>query len=150
MLHVFSDISAPPTALPSSVGADNSRPDVDPLNPGRIVDPPIDAMSEMDVSDPVQIDKQHFAASPSPPSYKDTLMASESHQPVTADIFDDDEVVLLEGDVTRSDVDGLISIQFSKRVQALAMKNLELTVVIKLLGRRIGYNTLRSRLCDLW
>ncbi|KAK8494133.1 hypothetical protein V6N12_009730 [Hibiscus sabdariffa] len=83
--------------------------------------------------------------------YKDTLMAAESSHNPAADAFViEDEVVLADGDVTRSTVDGLISIVFSERVQALAAKNLDLTVVVKLLGRRIGYNTLRTRLLGLW
>ncbi|KAK8490671.1 hypothetical protein V6N13_046929 [Hibiscus sabdariffa] len=73
MLRVFPDITVSPTALPSSIGVDTSRPDVDPPDLGRIVDPLTDATSEMDASDPVQTDKQPSVASPSLPSYKDTL-----------------------------------------------------------------------------
>ncbi|KAK8538825.1 hypothetical protein V6N12_034533 [Hibiscus sabdariffa] len=141
MLCVFPDITAL-AVPPLFVDVDSSRSDVDPTDPSRTTDPSIDAMFKMDVSDPIQTGKQPFAASPSLPSYKDTLMASESHRPIMADIFDDDEVFLHEGHLTRSDVVRLISIQFSEQVQALAVKNLELTIVIKLLGRRIGYNTL--------
>ncbi|KAK8578840.1 hypothetical protein V6N12_069184 [Hibiscus sabdariffa] len=87
----------------------------------------------------------------STPSYKDTLLASVSaaSRP-DVDSIDDEEVVLLEGDVARSTVNGVISIQFSERVQSLAVKNLEMNVVVKLLGRRIGYHTLRNRLYDMW
>ncbi|KAK8701497.1 hypothetical protein V6N13_019884 [Hibiscus sabdariffa] len=98
MLRAFPNITDSPIAPLSSIGVDGSRPDADPPDPGRVVDLSIDVMSEMDVSDPVQTNKQPLAASRSPPSYKDTLMASTSHSPVTTDIFDDDEVVLLEGD----------------------------------------------------
>ncbi|KAK8996021.1 hypothetical protein V6N11_076271 [Hibiscus sabdariffa] len=78
-------------------------------------------------------------------SYKDSLMAIEPSQNPAADTFEiDDEVLLAVGDFTRFNVDGLISIIFSERIQALAAKSLDLTVVIKLLGRQIGYNTLHT------
>ncbi|KAK9019639.1 hypothetical protein V6N11_054154 [Hibiscus sabdariffa] len=86
-----------------------------------------------------------------PPSYKDTLMASEPIKQSSVDTFvPDDEIHLGDGDVTRSTVNGLISIVFSERVQALPANSLNLTVVIKLLRCRIGYNTLRTILFDLW
>ncbi|KAK9011395.1 hypothetical protein V6N11_044246 [Hibiscus sabdariffa] len=83
--------------------------------------------------------------------YKDTLLASgfAGSQPVV-DTIDDEEVILLEGNVARSNVDGVISIQFSEHVQVLAIKNLEMTIFIKIIGRRIGYHTLRTKLYDLW
>ncbi|KAK8715912.1 hypothetical protein V6N13_043237 [Hibiscus sabdariffa] len=112
MLRVFSESSVPTNSLPPSVGTDVIRPNADPLDPGRIVDSLGDATSVMDVSGP--------AVSPALPSYKDTLMASEPFlRRAAADITNEEEVVLLEGDVTRSDVNGLISIQFSERVQVM-------------------------------
>ncbi|KAK8583544.1 hypothetical protein V6N12_067811 [Hibiscus sabdariffa] len=59
-------------------------------------------------------------------------------------IFDRDDIESIEGDVVCSTVDGLISIEFSERVQDLAVKSLDHTIVVKLLGRRIGYNTLSN------
>ncbi|KAK9025173.1 hypothetical protein V6N11_065069 [Hibiscus sabdariffa] len=50
-----------------------------------------------------------------------------------------------EGDVVRGMVNGLISIKFLKRIQSLATKLLDQTVVLKLLGRHIGYNNLKSK-----
>ncbi|KAK9011794.1 hypothetical protein V6N11_039876 [Hibiscus sabdariffa] len=86
-----------------------------------------------------------------PSSYKDTLLALVSANiPVVDDIIDEDVVTLLNDYVTRSNEDDLISIQFFEQVQALTVKNLEMTVVIKLLSRRIGYHTLRNKLYDLW
>ncbi|KAK8512271.1 hypothetical protein V6N12_031994 [Hibiscus sabdariffa] len=64
--------------------------------------------------------------------------------------LNDDEIELFEGDVTHSNINGLMSIEFSDKVQALAIKSFQQTVVIKLLGRRIGYTTLKTRLQDLW
>ncbi|KAK9018723.1 hypothetical protein V6N11_033770 [Hibiscus sabdariffa] len=133
----------------------------DPPDPGHAPFLPSDDISSaMDTSGPVDMDLVHVAAtSPlasnvvppvplSTPSYKDKLLVSGSSgsQPTAADFVDDEEVLMLEGDVSRYSVNGLISIQFSERVQVLAVKNLEMTVVIKLLGRRIGYHTLRTKL----
>ncbi|KAK9011774.1 hypothetical protein V6N11_039856 [Hibiscus sabdariffa] len=148
----------------------------DPPDPGRLFDLPgphhaplpsttDEFSSAMDVSEAVVTDLNNAAgivplvsslivvphAPTSTPSYNDTLLASVSAASRPAvDSIDDEEVVLLEGDVARSTVNGVISIQFSERVQSLAVKNLEMTVVVKLLGRRIGYHTLRNRLYDLW
>ncbi|KAL4273826.1 hypothetical protein GQ457_13G020550 [Hibiscus cannabinus] len=153
---------------PPSAATNTPRPDADPPDPGRTQD--LDLASDMDVSitdapvqtldTPAAVSHAVIPALPtdpsrastvSPPSYKDTLMASGSpHLTNTAAFTDNEEITLVDGDVTRSMVDGLISIVFSERVQALAVKNFELTVVVKLLGRRIGYNTLRSRLLDMW
>ncbi|KAK8986607.1 hypothetical protein V6N11_010161 [Hibiscus sabdariffa] len=163
--------SAPSATAPSSVEI-NSRPDTDPPDPGRRPDPmSLGQSTDMDVSSPENPTQtlilpatamhptspmsssrvSNLVPIPSPASYKDTLMASDTPKPAEGNVFtDNEEVKLVEGDVTRSTVDGLISIVFSERVQALAVKNFDLTVVVKLLGRRIGYNTLRTRLLDLW
>ncbi|KAK8555205.1 hypothetical protein V6N12_009358 [Hibiscus sabdariffa] len=60
------------------------------------------------------------------------------------DIFDDEDIELIEGDVTRSEVNGLISVNFSERVQKLTEKSFNQTVV------QIGYTTLRNKLQELW
>ncbi|KAK8493321.1 hypothetical protein V6N12_000534, partial [Hibiscus sabdariffa] len=108
-----------PDVMQPFVAVNNSRPNVDPPDPGRHHDPmSLGLASDMDAG---------------------------------VNVFTENkEVALVEGDVTHSMVDGLISIVFSKQVQALAVKNFDLTMVVKLLGRRIGYNTLHSRLLDIW
>ncbi|KAK9011393.1 hypothetical protein V6N11_044245 [Hibiscus sabdariffa] len=58
------------------------------------------------------------------------------------EILDEDDFDILEGNVKRSVVDGIINIGFSIRVKDLAVKSLDRTIFAKLLGRRIGYNTL--------
>ncbi|KAK8475495.1 hypothetical protein V6N12_034356 [Hibiscus sabdariffa] len=97
----------------------------------------------------------NFADSiPSPhsiPFYRDSLLHGHdtfSHD--ESNNFDDEDIELLESDVTRSIVDGLITVDFSERIQQLAEKSFDLTIVIKLLGRRIGYTTLRNKLFELW
>ncbi|KAK9045530.1 hypothetical protein V6N11_051440 [Hibiscus sabdariffa] len=86
-----------------------------------------------------------------PTSYKDSLIGESTSDDMQEDEpFDDDDIEILEGDVTRMMVDGLISIQFLKRVQSLAEKSLDRTIVLKLLGRRIGYETLKNKIHELW
>ncbi|KAA3480192.1 leucine-rich repeat receptor-like protein kinase PEPR2 [Gossypium australe] len=57
---------------------------------------------------------------------------------------------LLEGDVNTSMVDGIPAIAFSDRIKDILFKEMELTVVLKLLGRNIGYNVLHNRILNLW
>ncbi|KAK9043443.1 hypothetical protein V6N11_071787 [Hibiscus sabdariffa] len=85
-----------------------------------------------------------------PPSYKDSLLHGSGTSPGNEEFDAEDNIDILEGEVIRSTIDGLISIEFSDRIQKLAAKSLDQTLVIKLLGRRIGYSTLRNKLLDLW
>ncbi|KAK8556925.1 hypothetical protein V6N12_003314 [Hibiscus sabdariffa] len=86
-----------------------------------------------------------------PPSYKESLMKDSESTFCDADaFFDDEDVEILEGDVSRSLVDSIISIDFSDRVRSLAEKSLDQTLVVKLLGHRIGYNTLRTKIYEIW
>ncbi|KAK8502025.1 hypothetical protein V6N12_003374 [Hibiscus sabdariffa] len=66
------------------------------------------------------------------------------------EVLDEDEIEILDGDVQKAVIDGIINIEFSERIQDLAIKSLDQTILVKLLGQRIGYNTLRSKLYDLW
>ncbi|PPR96059.1 hypothetical protein GOBAR_AA24609 [Gossypium barbadense] len=56
----------------------------------------------------------------------------------------------LERDITRSMVNGVPSIEFSDRFQQLLVKEMVTTVVVKLLGRNIGYNALQNKIINLW
>ncbi|KAK8522972.1 hypothetical protein V6N12_073684 [Hibiscus sabdariffa] len=85
-----------------------------------------------------------------PPSYKDSLLYGSGIVPGGEEFDEDDDIDILEGEVIRSTIDGLISIEFFDRIQKLAAKSLDQTLVIKLLGRRIGYSTLQNKLLDLW
>ncbi|KAK8579314.1 hypothetical protein V6N12_069641 [Hibiscus sabdariffa] len=80
-------------------------------------------------------------------SYKETLMGEK---PNTTDVVDDpfneDDIDIEEGEITRGLVNEIISVDFSDRNNALAVKTFDQIVVLKLLGRRIGYNTLHSKL----
>ncbi|KAK9030159.1 hypothetical protein V6N11_031590 [Hibiscus sabdariffa] len=89
--------------------------------------------------------------SSSAPSFKDMLMGNQRYaQPDDDEPFEDDDIELIEGNVIRGMEDGMIKIDFSNRVHELAVKSLERTIVIKMLGRRINYTTFRNKLYEIW
>ncbi|MBA0641710.1 hypothetical protein Goklo_026231 [Gossypium klotzschianum] len=50
----------------------------------------------------------------------------------------------------RSTINGVPSIAFFDRLQQLLVKEMATTVVVKLLGRNIGYNTFQNKIYNLW
>ncbi|KAK8572447.1 hypothetical protein V6N12_028500 [Hibiscus sabdariffa] len=60
--------------------------------------------------------------------------------------IDDDDIDLLDDDVRIGERDGIPFIDFSSRVHDLAVKSLEFTLVLSILGRRVGYSALYNRL----
>ncbi|MBA0823464.1 hypothetical protein Goarm_020194 [Gossypium armourianum] len=60
-----------------------------------------------------------------------------------------DDFKLSETDIVRSSINGIPSIHFSEQVNKLLIKDMECTVVIKLLGRSIGYSALYNKVCSL-
>ncbi|KAK5786057.1 hypothetical protein PVK06_040684 [Gossypium arboreum] len=62
----------------------------------------------------------------------------------------DEDMEFLEGDIHRSFVNGILAIYFSERIQQILFKEMELTVVLKLLGRNIDYRALTNRIHSLW
>ncbi|MBA0709726.1 hypothetical protein Golax_024748 [Gossypium laxum] len=63
---------------------------------------------------------------------------------------EDKDLDFLEGDVMKSAVNGILSINFSNRIKQILVKEMELTLVIRLLGRNIGYVVLYNRISILW
>ncbi|MBA0693789.1 hypothetical protein Goari_004138 [Gossypium aridum] len=53
-------------------------------------------------------------------------------------------------DIVRSSINGIPAIYFSERINQILIKDMEHTVVIKLLGRNIGYAALQKKICTLW
>ncbi|MBA0561535.1 hypothetical protein Golob_018354 [Gossypium lobatum] len=53
-------------------------------------------------------------------------------------------------DVSMTMVNGIPTIAFSGRIKEILFKDMELTIVLKLLGRSIGYNALHNRILSLW
>ncbi|KAK8495452.1 hypothetical protein V6N12_044407 [Hibiscus sabdariffa] len=63
--------------------------------------------------------------------------------------LDRDDLELLEGDVVHGYSDGIVSIDFSNRVWNLTAKNFDQTIIVKLLGRKIGYSTLCNKINEV-
>ncbi|KAK9007146.1 hypothetical protein V6N11_050979 [Hibiscus sabdariffa] len=128
----------------------------DPRNPKKArrhdEEPPDIGRSLPPTTDPSLPGNPSSPTSPRHPmSYKDSLLGESRDKPSQGDSFvEDDDIEILDGEVTRSIVDGMISIQFSERIQALAAKSMDRTIILKLLGRRIGYETLKMKIHDLW
>ncbi|KAK9045740.1 hypothetical protein V6N11_051648 [Hibiscus sabdariffa] len=83
-------------------------------------------------------------------SYKDAVMGgSESHPDEDLIPVDDDDIDLLDEDFRVGITDGIPFIEFSPRVCDLRVKSFEITLVLKILGRRVGYTTLYNRLVSI-
>ncbi|PPD95294.1 hypothetical protein GOBAR_DD07669 [Gossypium barbadense] len=66
-------------------------------------------------------------------------------------VFEENEdLEFLEGDVLKSTIDGILSINFSDHIQQILVKDMELMVVVKLLGWNIGYAVLYNQVSSLW
>ncbi|KAK5837166.1 hypothetical protein PVK06_012976 [Gossypium arboreum] len=88
-------------------------------------------------------------------SWKDKLLgvnpgATDNEKLESPSTVIDDELKFFEGDIQRSIVNGIPAIDFSERIQKILFKEMEVTVVIKLLGRNIGYGVLNNRINSLW
>lgn len=71
-------------------------------------------------------------------SYKAKLMGVQGGPNPMSDM--DEDFNLQEGDVVTKMVDGVPSITFSNRVQQYIEKKMALTIVVKLLGKKIRFN----------
>ncbi|KAI9086614.1 hypothetical protein K1719_031208 [Acacia pycnantha] len=80
------------------------------------------------------------------PSFKDKLLNSDSRNPEV----EDDDIVLSQGDVSIGLNGNIPTVDFSSHVIEVLNKKMGLAVVVKLLGRKIGYRQLRSQLQNLW
>ncbi|PPR87700.1 hypothetical protein GOBAR_AA32989 [Gossypium barbadense] len=88
-------------------------------------------------------------------SWKDKLLgvnpgATDNEKLESPSAVIDDELKFFEGDIQRSIVNGIPAIDFSERIQKILFKEMEVAVVIKLLGRNIGYGVLNNRINSLW
>lgn len=62
----------------------------------------------------------------------------------------DEDFELLDGDVVRTMVNGILVISFSERVQHVLIRDMVTTVVVKLLGQNLSYTILLNRIHNLW
>ncbi|KAL4364081.1 hypothetical protein GQ457_04G017110 [Hibiscus cannabinus] len=84
-------------------------------------------------------------------SYKDSVMGgSDSHPDEDLIPIEDDDIELLDEDVHVGVTDGILFIDFPPRVHDLAVKSFEFTLILKILGRCVGYTTFYNRLVSVW
>ncbi|KAK8601145.1 hypothetical protein V6N12_050987 [Hibiscus sabdariffa] len=84
-------------------------------------------------------------------SYKDMVTGfSEEHFQEEILSFDNDDIDLLEDDISVGESEGIPFIVFSERVQALALKSMDYTLVVKFFCRRVGYSLLHNRIYSIW
>ncbi|TYI23954.1 hypothetical protein ES332_A06G201000v1 [Gossypium tomentosum] len=62
----------------------------------------------------------------------------------------EEDFALMDGDVITKMVDGVPSITFLNHVHEYIEHRMTRTIIVKLLGRRIGFNALLSRVSLLW
>ncbi|XP_016675865.1 uncharacterized protein [Gossypium hirsutum] len=107
-----------------------------------------ESVAEEDISMAVDTEPQQII------SWKDKLLGNHVDGPISDRLMtpegNDNDFVLLDGDVNTSIIDGIPAIEFSDRIKEIFFKEMELTVIVKLLGRNIGYNTLYNRILFLW
>ncbi|KAK9006862.1 hypothetical protein V6N11_019193 [Hibiscus sabdariffa] len=85
------------------------------------------------------------------PSYKDMLTGnSENIEDDDLISLGDEDIDLLDDDIQTGESDGIPYINFSDCIKDLAIKSMDFTLVLKILGRRVGYSTLFNRVMGLW
>ncbi|MBA0688577.1 hypothetical protein Goari_006353 [Gossypium aridum] len=82
-------------------------------------------------------------------SWKDKLLGNFPKDPNNETMVDDD-FDFLEGDVKKSIVDGIPPIDFSERIHRQLIKDLKIIVILKLMGRNIGFSILNNKIYSLW
>ncbi|KAK8504986.1 hypothetical protein V6N12_032945 [Hibiscus sabdariffa] len=84
-------------------------------------------------------------------SYKYIVTAGgDSPQDPKSIDLDDDDIDLLDDDIALGSMNSVPTIEFSECVCNLTIKSMDLTLVVKVLGRGIGYNTFQNRIYGIW
>lgn len=94
---------------------------------------------------------ESLAAGASKPfSFRDAMLNSGSpNNPMEVD-WGMEDIELREDNLRKGIVDGVPSIEFWDRINTIIEESMFMTVVVKLFGRKIGYNTLWNKVCALW
>ncbi|XP_016675437.2 uncharacterized protein [Gossypium hirsutum] len=82
-------------------------------------------------------------------SWRDMLVGQPSKDTLI-DLEENDDLNILDGDIQKTVVDGVPSISFSERIHKILIQGMENTVILKLLGRNIGFSVLQNKLYNLW
>ncbi|KAG8486901.1 hypothetical protein CXB51_020524 [Gossypium anomalum] len=64
--------------------------------------------------------------------------------------YESDDFDMREGDVITFIVDGILNIRFSNRVHSLVRQSMAKPMIIKMMGKKIRFSTLCSKLYSLW
>ncbi|MBA0814626.1 hypothetical protein Gohar_020442 [Gossypium harknessii] len=70
-------------------------------------------------------------------SWKEKLLGRNGSE--SCDGTSDVDLVIEDGDILQSSINGIPAIDFSERLRNILVRDMETTVVVKLLGRNIGY-----------
>ncbi|TYJ37509.1 hypothetical protein E1A91_A05G381100v1 [Gossypium mustelinum] len=81
-------------------------------------------------------------------SWKDKLLGGSVSNSLDGDANID--LKFVEGDICRSNLNGIPTIDFSDHTNKILIKRMELTVAVKLIGCNIGYGALFNRITSLW
>lgn len=77
-------------------------------------------------------------------SWKDKLFGNSPKYTINKSVVDND-FDLMDGNVKKSVVNSIPSIDFSERINHLLIKDMETTVIFKLLDRNIGFSILLTK-----
>ncbi|PPR90713.1 hypothetical protein GOBAR_AA29972 [Gossypium barbadense] len=81
-------------------------------------------------------------------SWKEKLMGRNVSE--SSNVISDRDFVIEDDDIFRSSINGIPAIDFSERLRNFLVRDMETTVVVKLLGWSIGYGALHNRISSLW
>ncbi|KAI9084807.1 hypothetical protein K1719_033213 [Acacia pycnantha] len=94
----------------------------------------------------VQMDDNNVDPNVKTSSFKDKLLNLDSKAPED----EDDDIVLKQGDVSIGLNGNIPTVDFANHILETLNKKMGLAVVVKLLGRKIGYRQLRTQLQNIW
>ncbi|KAG8488375.1 hypothetical protein CXB51_016356 [Gossypium anomalum] len=87
-------------------------------------------------------------------SWKDKLLGGQTIEstldcsvPIAGN---ENDFELLKGDVNTTIIDGVPVVTFSNHIKDILFREMELTVIVKLLGHNIGYNAMHNSIIFLW
>lgn len=81
-------------------------------------------------------------------SWKDKLIGQQNM--VNKETEEDDDIKVLEWEIQTATINGTLAINFSDRIFQILVKHKDNAVVIKLLGRSIGFSVLQRKIYSLW
>ncbi|KAK5840299.1 hypothetical protein PVK06_009193 [Gossypium arboreum] len=87
-------------------------------------------------------------------SWKDKLLGRESTGSLASPTISinslDVDLKFEYGDILRSTLNKILAINFSERFKRILVKDMETTIIVKLLGCNIGYGVLYNQNSSLW